>query len=197
MSSHLTVEQVAGDLARAYDGQPLSDLDRERQRRHRKAAEQLVGVPYTAHHRNAEAIRALAYYSELELDAEALTVLLVGILERPAHLDVPEDLPPTPRYLRRRLVERLAHLWPQEHPNFINSVAVEALGVLHPVRQLLEDEVVALLHRIALAGTQRDLARRTAVTLEQTVAEAERLLRSGDGEAALGVLRGEAAGECR
>uniref|UniRef100_A0AAU2V6Z7 Uncharacterized protein n=1 Tax=Streptomyces sp. NBC_00003 TaxID=2903608 RepID=A0AAU2V6Z7_9ACTN len=195
MSSHLTVEQVADDLARAYDGQPLSGLDRERQLRHRTAAEQLVGVPYAAHHRNAEAIRALAYYSEL--DAEALTVLLVGILERPAYLDVPEDLPPTPRYLRRRLVERLAHLWPQEHPNFINSVAVEALGVLHPVRQLLEDEVVALLHRIGLADAQRDLARRTAVTLEQTVAEAERLLRSGDAEAALGVLRGEAAGERR
>ncbi|MDI3417998.1 hypothetical protein [Streptomyces luteolus] len=99
---------------------------------------------------------------------------------------------PPPAVLQERIADHLASCWPRlGHADFSTDLASDAMKVVAPVIDQLQRSARSWRQRAVAALIECDQARDIAVVLEQTNAEAVRLLRSGRHEAALAVLESD------
>ncbi|WP_316749268.1 hypothetical protein [Streptomyces herbicida] len=139
-----------------------------------------------------EALHALAAYEGD--DVLGLMLHLTAVLnEAEPHTSPAQPPHPLPDdRIRQRLADRLTAAWPRmDFAGHARDVADTVMQVVLPVISQLRAETAAWRGRAERAVPQRDRARALAVTLEQTTAEAARLLRTGQPGPALAVLEGD------
>ncbi|MET9964805.1 hypothetical protein ABZZ80_02455 [Streptomyces sp. NPDC006356] len=124
-------------------------------------------------------------------DVDSLALVLLAALESPS-ADLGEDsMPacPPPSVLEQRVADHLATCWPRlAYGDFSTELAHNAMAVVTPVIDRLQEAARSWRQRAATTLVERDGARDLAVTLEQANAEAVRLLRAGRPDEALAVL---------
>lgn len=146
-----------------------------------------------------EALHALATYEGDDVLGLMLhlTSVLNGAEPRTNTSQQPRPLPDD--RIRQRLADRLTADWPRmDFAGHARDVADTVLEVVLPVITQLRAETATRRGRAERALPQGDRARALAVTLEQTTAEAARLLRAGQPGPALAVLEsdGRPLGPC-
>ncbi|CAM5469586.1 putative protein OS=Streptomyces aurantiogriseus OX=66870 GN=GCM10010251_23030 PE=4 SV=1 [Streptomyces aurantiogriseus] len=159
--------------------------------------EHLASVPAPdtrddARSRVDDALHALATYEGDDVLGLMLhlTAVLDGAEPHTGTAQPPRPLPDD--HIRQRLADRLTADWPRmDFAGHARDVADTVLQVVLPVITQLRAEAAAWRSRAERAIPQRDRARALAVTLEQTTAEAARLLRTGQPGPALAVLEGD------
>lgn len=128
-------------------------------------------------------------------DTLTLTHDLLTVLDPPSELSHTDALPSCPpsEVLEERVADHLATCWPRlAYGDFSTELARDAMAVITPVADQLQEAARSWRQRATCALTDRDRARDLAVTLEQAGAEAVRLLRAGRPGEALAVLESDA-----
>lgn len=124
-------------------------------------------------------------------DVGSLSLVLLAALES-LSAELGEDFVPAcppPSVLEQRVADHLATSWPRlAYGDFSTELAHDAMAVVTPVIDRLQEAARSWHRRAAATLVERDRARDLAVTLEQANAEAVRLLRAGRPDEALAVL---------
>lgn len=202
MSTPMPRERLADVLARTYGDGPLSRLSVPAATPHYQAADACLAVLALygeasgavlrgTQSRIERALHEIAAFETDDVDVIRLLLRLVAVLDGPEPLSDPDlSLSPlTADLIRERMTETLIADWPRmAYAGHVGDVADSVMNVVLPITSRLREESSAWRVKAAHAIAQCERARATAVFLEQTSAEAARLLRADLPRQALAVL---------